>query len=779
MNPGQEHSSTFKITITGQVQGVGFRPFIYRLAKQHKLNGWVKNCSGEVVVLIQGEPHQLKKFQQGILSQHPPLAAPEIAAIDAVSSDIFYNFVIEKSAVSDNAQRHIPPDYFTCDDCLAEMNDPKERRYRYPFINCTQCGPRYTIIKDLPYDRPNTSMQYFPLCDSCLKEYGDTLDRRFHAQPLACSECGPELSYISTQEKIIGNEVTLKAAVEALKQGKILALKGVGGYHLICDASNELAVQKLRDRKHRPDKPLAVMFNTSPNDGLQQLRQYCLPSDIEAKIISSPQRPIVLLETRRPSKLATAINPGLNEVGAMLPYSPLHYLILNDFSAPLVATSGNLSDEPVLTDNEQAQARLSHIADAFVQHNRPILRPADDSVVRIINQQKRLFRIGRGMAPLEIKLPFNLAAPVLATGGHMKNTITLAWDNRAVISPHIGELDSRRSSEVFAQVITDLCHLYRVQPQQIICDAHPDYYSSRYARDYARSNNIPLTTVQHHKAHASIVYGEFDNTPVSQPPWLVFCWDGTGLGDDLSIWGGEGFYGRAGNWQRVTSIKPFYLQGGDKAAKEPWRSACSLLWETGLWEKEIGQATAVNWQTDTNHISLAFQAWKKRLNTIKTSSMGRLFDAASALLSLGDIASFEGQGPMQLEALLSCPINHTDETSLPLYEQDQLLIADWSDMLPMLLDASQTQAQRSHCFHARIAETLVAQAIDIKSKLGDFHIGLSGGVFQNKHLCEYVLSRLQEENFTAFLPATVPYNDAGLSYGQMIETIYAQRNQIL
>lgn len=782
MSSNQDQTMTLKITITGQVQGVGFRPFIYRLAKQLHLNGWVKNCSGEVIALIQGEQHHLKTFQQSISNQHPPLARPKIESIKTVSNIILNDFVIEKSAVSESAQRQIPPDYFSCNDCLSEMSNPQARRYRYPFINCTQCGPRYTIIRDLPYDRPNTSMENFPLCHSCLEEYSNILDRRFHAQPLACSECGPELSYISSQENITDNEAALSAAIEALKQGKILAVKGVGGYHLMCDATNEHAVQQLRDRKQRPDKPLAVMFAASGKNDLEQLQQYCLSNEVEASVISSPQRPIVLIKTRNKNALAAAINSNLDEIGAMLPYSPLHHLIVNDFSAPVVATSGNLSGETVLTDNVQAQSRLSAIADAFVQHNRPILRPADDSVVRIIANKKRLFRIGRGMAPLEIPLPFTLDSPVLATGGQMKNTITLAWENRAVISPHIGELDNKRSIEVFSQVIDDLCHLYQVKPQQIICDAHPGYYSSRYAKDYAEKNNIPLTKVQHHKAHASIVTGEFGHRPeLKQQPWLVFCWDGTGLGDDHSIWGGEGFYGQAGNWQRVTSIKPFYLQGGDKAAKEPWRSACALLWEQELWQQELWQRppSKQNWQPQTEHVSLAFAAWKKRINTIQSSSMGRLFDAASSLLSLGDFSSFEGQGPMQLEALLTGPIVQANTTSLPLYEKEQLLIADWSELLPMLLDATQSQTQRSHCFHARIAETLIAQAMQMKSKLGEFHIGLSGGVFQNKPLSEYLLSRLAEEKLTAFLPETIPYNDAGLSFGQVIETMHAQRIQTL
>jgi len=789
--------SSLKITITGQVQGVGFRPFIYRLAKQFHLHGWVKNHSGEVIVLAQGSERNLERFQQAVLSRHPPLAIPEIASAEAVTSDPLSEFVIAESVSSEHAQRHIPPDFFTCNDCLAELSRPQERRYRYPFINCTQCGPRYTIIRDLPYDRPNTSMADFPLCHDCHQQYSNTLDRRFHAQPLACAQCGPQLHFISgntvnnrdnhqetTSTAITGNEASLAAAVNALKQGQILAVKGVGGYHLMCDATNEQAVQRLRARKHRPDKPLAVMFSVSGHNELEQLKHYCTPSETESKLLISPQRPIILIPANkvpaRKERLAPSINPGLNEVGAMLAYSPLHYLILNDFGLPVVATSGNLSGEPVLTDNVQAQRRLNKIADVFLQHNRPILRPADDSVMRVIADKKRLFRIGRGLAPLElqhrqINLPYTIKKPLLAVGGQMKNTIALAWNNRVVISPHIGELDSKRSIEVFAQVIDDLCHLYRVKPEQIICDAHPDYYSSRYAEKYARAQNIPLLKVQHHKAHASILSGEFgDNFDNRSGAWLVFTWDGTGLGDDHSIWGGEGFYGQAGHWQRVCSIKPFYLQGGDKAAREPWRSACALLWENNLSYTPSDTTDRKSGRSQAERVTLAFQAWSKRLNTIPATSMGRLFDAASALLGLGENSSFEGQGPMLLEACLSqdklLQDRHTNEPSaLPLYRHQELILADWTKLLSMLRDNKQTAAQRALNFHQSIAETLIAQARKIKAIKGDFRVGLSGGVFQNKYLTEYILQRLKEEGFQAYLPQTVPYNDAGLAFGQIIE----------
>ncbi len=785
---------TLEILVTGQVQGVGFRPFIYRIATQYQLKGWVKNCSGEVIIQVQGTASHLESFQQAILLQHPPLATPTIGSVSLLQKQKYQHkqltdFFIEKSTRSKNAQRHIPADFFTCDDCLEEISNPKERRYRYPFINCTQCGPRYTIIKDLPYDRPNTSLSDFPLCRNCFHEYSEPLDRRFHAQPLACAECGPELSFYSVSSRknetiTHGNESSLSNAVDALKQGKILALKGIGGYHLMCDASNEQAIQRLRKRKQRPDKPLAILFSTA-----KQLRHYCIPAagdsispgsvSPEIKALTSPQRPIVLIR-QKPDLLAAAINPGLNEIGVMLAYSPLHYLILKDFGLPVVATSGNLSGEPVLTDNKQAQTRLSRIADVFLQHNRPILRPADDSIIRIIKNKPRLFRIGRGFAPLEITLPFTLDKPTLAVGGQMKNTIALAWGDRLIISPHIGELDSKRSIEVFSQVIDDLCHLYRVKPEQIICDAHPDYYSSRYAVKYANKHQLPLTRIQHHKAHASIVWGEFDSTTSNKKPWLVFSWDGTGLGDDNTIWGGEGFYGHAGHWQRITSIKPFHLQGGDKAARQPWRSACALWWENNIDCSEYPSIFKFKSQSESEKMALAFQAWGKKINTIQCSSMGRLFDAASALLGLGSNSSFEGQGPLLLEAKASAAMtsekmsseasmNNIKATALPLKTEADMIIADWTGVLNTLLNSQVSIKQRALSFHQIIAETLIAQVKAVQLIKGDFNIGLSGGVFQNKVLTEYLFKRLEEEHLDVFLPEKVPYNDAGLSFGQIIE----------
>jgi hydrogenase maturation protein HypF len=428
---------TQRITLSGRVQGVGFRPFVYRLAQQHGITGWVRNVNGAVEIQAEGESAQLQRFSHALLNEAPPLSAPGPLSITACPSEHAETFAILDSQSGFAADIHLPADGFVCADCLAELHDPANRRHRYPFINCTQCGPRYTLITALPYDRPNTSMRDFPLCADCRREYENPLDRRFHAEPIACPVCGPHLQFVMGEEIHDGDDAALAAAVTALRAGKVVAVKGVGGYHLLCDAASDAAVATLRERKPRPAKPLAVMVRD-----IKALRAIAHVAPEQETVIAAPARPIVLLPRRADADLSSLIAPGLGEVGCLLPYSPLHALLLNDFSGPLVATSGNLSGEPVLTDNSEAQTRLSHLADAFLHHNRPIVRPADDPVYRIIAGKPRPLRLGRGIAPLELELPTPLPEPVLALGSHMKNTVCLAWGTRAVISPHIGELDT-------------------------------------------------------------------------------------------------------------------------------------------------------------------------------------------------------------------------------------------------------------------------------------------------------------------------------------------------
>lgn len=739
-----------QIIITGRVQGVGFRPFVSRLAHQHKLSGWVRNRAGQVEIWVQGSVKNLALFEQQLISNAPPLAQPDHSVTRIVTAVDFDTFTILPSVVGDVSQAHIPPDYFTCDECLAEMRDKTQRRYRYPFINCTQCGPRYTLIKQLPYDRPNTSMADFPLCPECRKDYENPLDRRFHAQPLACPACGPTLGFRqSGMADINDNEAAIKATVAALQAGLIVAVKGIVGYHLLCSATSEAVVLTLRLRKQRRFKPLAVMLPWSGEDGLDQVRHYTEATATELAQLTDPSRPIVLIKKCLNTDLAEAVAPGMHELGIMLPYSPLHHLLLQDYHAPLIATSANISGEPVLTEAEQVETRLGHIADAFLHHNRPILRPADDSVYRVIAGKPQAIRIGRGMAPLEFTLPFSLDCPMLAVGGQMKNTIALAWDKRVVISPHIGDLGSPRSQQVFEQTIADLIRLYGLTVKQCVCDAHPDYSASRWAE----RSGFTVHKVFHHHAHAAALAAEHQVTQTM----LVFTWDGTGYGEDGTIWGGEGLLGKPGNWQRVSSFKSFRLPGGEKAGREPWRSALALCWQQGD-----------DWPECPVEAGLLKQAWQKQINSPLSSSVGRLFDAAAALTGIVQQADFDGHAPMWLEAagsgIASAGID------LPLTcNADGLWLSDWAPLLAMLRNQQLTLLKRSGCFHASLAMALVKQAKQIRTKHPFISVGLTGGVFQNRLLTDYVTLLLQAEGFTVCLPKQLPGNDAGISFGQIIE----------
>jgi len=758
----KEHDSSAQearhIVLGGRVQGVGFRPFVYRLAHAHQVVGWIRNLTGRVEIFAQGDAPSLDRFAQALLSAAPPLARPEITSSQSAPLSPVTAFAILPSERAEQPEIHVPPDYFACDDCVREMNDPANRRYRYPFINCTQCGPRYTLITRLPYDRANTTMASFPLCEPCLREYENPLDRRFHAEPVACPICGPRLSFVANGTTIAeDNEAALAACVMLLRQGGIVAAKGIGGYHLLCDASNEAAVARLRARKRRPHKPLAIMFPFRGHDGLDAVRAAAALTAEHARVLLDPMRPIVLVPMRANTEVAPSVAPGLGEIGAFLPYSPQHHLLLSDAGGPLVATSANLSGEPVLTNNAEVEARLAQVADAFLHHDRPIARPADDPVIRLIAGDTRPLRLGRGSAPLELTLPVSLPSPMIGVGGHMKNTVALAWGNRVVISPHIGDLDSPRALSVFEQVITDLQALYDVQAERVACDAHPGYASTRWAR----RSGLPVTSVLHHHAHASALAGEH----VDVKRWLIFTWDGVGYGADGTLWGGEALLGRPGAWQRVASFRPFHLPGGEKAGREPWRSALALLWEAGM-----------EWPGCPEDTTVLRAAWHKRLNAPSSSAVGRLFDAAAALTGLNHRSSFEGQGPMLLEAACTQP---TEALPLPLDRDTKgIWRSDWSPLLPHLLATTRPTSERARVFHASLAQALADQAGKVRGHEGEFAVGLCGGVFQNAVLSAEAQARLSRMGFDIRLACSVPVNDAAISFGQIVEAGWtASRNR--
>jgi hydrogenase maturation protein HypF len=735
-----------KLILGGRVQGVGFRPFVYRVAHRFGVQGWVRNRAGEVEVFVQGTPELLHRFREALVTEAPPLARPKLLSERTVAPESIADFQIQVSEAAFSEHIHLPPDHFACAECLAEMDDSRDRRFRYPFINCTQCGPRYTLIERLPYDRANTSMARFALCPKCATEYADPNDRRFHAEPLACPQCGPRLEYRTSGSDSRFGAPALSAAIESLRSGKIVAVKGIGGYHLLCDAANSAAVISLRGRKKRPDKPLAVMFPLQPD--LALLRRATAPHPIHESILCDPVRPIVLVPKKTDGGLASEIAPDSSEIGAMLPYSPLHHLLLADFGAPLVATSGNIGGEPVLTENGMAETHLTAIADGFLHHDRPIVRPADDPVYRVVAGKPRPLRLGRGNAPLEIELPFSLATPLLALGGHLKNTVALGWRNRAVVSPHLGDMDTLRGSALLKSVAADLQSLYGVRAETVLCDAHPGYTTTRLAPQFG----LPVIKIFHHEAHASALVGEFD-----QPAdWLIFTWDGAGFGRDGTIWGGEALLGRPGRWRRVATMRPFALLGGERASREPWRSALAMCWEAGT-----------DWKGCKQETDLLRHAWMRKLNCPQTSAIGRLFDGAAALLDLISNASYEGQAASHLEAISA---EEAAPIALPLSRRpDGIWESDWRPLLDCLQDAGQSASIRSAIFHATLAELLLAQADAVHEEYGVCRLGLAGGVFQNRVLCERILSRAQQQGFSVSIPVRLPCNDAGLSFGQIVE----------
>ncbi len=738
--------------LTGHVQGVGFRPFVYRLARNHNVTGSVCNRLGEVDIVVQGESRAVAAFAREVIVSAPPLAAPRLALDEPWEVDRnLRDFLIAPSESGHAARIFVPADQFMCDDCRRELEDPRDRRFRYPFINCTQCGPRYTLIERLPYDRPNTTLARFTLCADCEREYREPLDRRYHAEPIACPRCGPQVTLCERNGTVRAERAAAtESALDFLRRGAVLGVKGVGGYHLMCDARNEEAVRALRTRKRRPDKPLAVMFPWRGANGLAAIREEATPTEAEAAMIGSPARPIVLVTRKVQSTLALGIAPGLAEFGVFLPYSPLHHLLLEGFGGPLVATSGNLSGEPVITDETMAGARLVPIVDAFLHHDRPIARPADDSVCRRIAGRMRRVRIGRGLGPLELDLAFDVPEPMIAVGAHLKNCVALAWERRAVVSPHIGTLASPRAFTVFERTIEDLQQLYGVRATHIACDAHPGYASTRHAV----KSGLPLTRVWHHHAHAGALAAEWPD----ERNWLVFAWDGVGLGTDGTLWGGETFAGSPGRWTRVASFRPFRLPGGDQVAYEPWRSAASLCWETGREPRELPPEGA-----------LLHRAWTRQVNSPWSTAVGRLFDAAAAFVLGIARTSYEAQGPMQLEAA-AAPVGFAE--ALPMaVGADGLLRADWAPLIDVLRDDVLSAAERAGYFHEALAATILAIAERERTRRGTCTVGLTGGVFQNRRLTESAVRLLEQAGFEVRLAEALPCNDAGIALGQVVEAV--------
>jgi hydrogenase maturation protein HypF len=750
------------LRVQGMVQGVGFRPFVYTLATALGLGGWVRNDEGGVDIEVEGGAAELTLFLERLERDRPAHALLAHLETQWLAPAGYTAFEIHRSAQDAIAKSAwILPDLATCPDCLAELFDPQNRRYQYPFINCTHCGPRYSILMGLPYDRPNTTMAGFQLCPDCQREYDNPLDRRFHAQPNACGRCGPQLELWDSLGNAIAPGSTapelIALAADEIRRGQILALKGLGGFHLVVDARNEAAVRRLRDRKQRPAKPFAVMYLS-----LAALEADCIVSPTEQALLTSAAAPIVLLDQRPEGQLAPAIAPQQRTVGAMLPYSPLHHLLLAELGFPVVATSGNRSHAPICSEEKTARRELAAIADVFLVHNRPIARPIDDSVVRTIADQPMLLRRARGY-PLMVGLPEKTMPCILAVGGHLKNTVALSLSDQIVISPHLGDLDQAQTCDRFQDTMAQLLHLYEATPVAIACDAHPDYRSTQFAQALSQQINVPLVPIQHHYAH--VLSGMLDNR--LEPPVLGITWDGTGYGADGTLWGGEALAipNRRG-FQRVAHLRTFPLPGGDRAAQEPRRAALGLLYEAfGSAAFNLDCPTLQAFQPQ--ELAVLQTMLQNRVNTPRTSSMGRLFDAIASLIGLCDRNTFEGEAAMQLEAILEPT---TDRYPYGLdHTPAGTLVLDWQPMVEAILTGQDSLGRVAAKFH----NTLVEMVVAIARHVGITQVLLTGGCWQNRYLLERAIQRLRAEGFVPHWHHQIPANDGGIAAGQLLGAHWA------
>jgi hydrogenase maturation protein HypF len=813
-----------KITLRGAVQGVGFRPFVHRLATELGLAGWVNNSSQGVFIEAEGSRAALEQLLARLQTDKPPrsfIQSLESWWLDATGCA---GFAIRPSEIGGAKTALIMPDLATCPDCLREIFDPRNRRHLYPFTNCTHCGPRFSILESLPYDRANTSMKRFALCPECEQEYRDPANRRFHAQPNACPQCGPHLELWDAQGAVLAtHHQALLQAAQTIRDGKILALKGIGGFQLMVDARHDTAVRRLRQRKQREEKPLAVMYPS-----LEAVRADCRVTDAETRLLLSPESPIVLLQrltvmrqswmvgravpcppldgcgtpvplpmpdrgqrSARPASpstpqtdasplgvLAPSVAPANPNLGVMLPYSPLHHLLLSELNFPVVATSGNLSDEPICIDEQEALTRLRNIADLFLVHNRPIVRHLDDSVARVILGREQILRRARGYAPLPLRLAdgkpaiaLDAASPVLAVGGHLKSTVALAIGPQVFVSQHIGDLETLQSYAAFLRVIHDFEQLYEADPLWIACDGHPGYLSTQFAKSLvAQKAGRRSVPVQHHVAHVLSCAAENELAP----PLLGVSWDGTGDGLDGTVWGGEFFLLTQTGCRRVARLRQFRLPGGEQAVKEPRRAALGMLYEI------FGDAALAAVESPPLKAFAAADLpglaniLKSGFNSPLTSSAGRLFDAVAALLGLRQIVRFEGQAAMELEfAIAGLTTDETysyDMTCQDAPDRQSLLVADWGPMVKGIL--ADLQSHRpvgliSAKFHNTLAEIIVAVA----TQVGQPRLALSGGCFQNRYLTERTAARLEQEGFRPYWHQRIPPNDGGLALGQIVAAL--------
>ena len=776
-----------RVHVTGIVQGVGFRPYVYNLAIQNGLKGWVCNTSAGVDIELTGAQEEINDFLHTLKNAPPPLARIDSIEIHPIAGKDYLTFEIVQSQALSNAFQPISPDIGICPDCLKELFDPHDRRYRYPFTNCTNCGPRLTIIDDIPYDRPKTTMRDFEMCPSCRAEYTDPTNRRFHAQPIACPECGPHvwLEYPVNKQKsrksrqIISAEA-IRETQKLLLKGKIVAIKGLGGFHLACDATNSTAVRELRRRKLRVDKPFALMMAD-----IATVEQHCSITDADRQLLESKERPIVIVPRKGNSTVDSDVAPNQNNLGIMLPYTPLHYLLfaspdhqssLLDSTKsinipPLVMTSGNISEEPIAIDNAEAIQRLSGLADAFLLHDRPIRIRCDDSVIRTYQGATFPLRRSRGYAPFPVYLAAN-SPEVLATGAELKNTFCIVRDRYAFLSHHIGDMENYETYHSFEDGITHYEALFRIKPAAIAYDLHPNYLATRYAIERSQRDGLPLIAVQHHHAHITSCMAE--NSIPAEKPVIGVAFDGTGYGDDGAIWGGEFLLSDYQGYQRLSHLKYFPLPGGDTAIRKPARTALALLWASNLdWDPQLPPLTSLC----AEELSILRSQLKLKINTPLTSSMGRLFDAVASLCGIRQVVNYEAQAAIEFEALASPGEQEAYEFIIaPLEGEDndktQIDVAPLIEGVITDLNHHIHISKISGKFHHTIARMVYQVCAQIRDNTGIDQVVLSGGVWQNMVLLNSTIRMLNSNRFNVFIHHQVPTNDGGLALGQAVVAIH-------
>jgi hydrogenase maturation protein HypF len=745
--PSTSELERLRAVIRGAVQGVGFRPFVHHLATEMNLAGWVSNANEGVVLEVEGSNQEIRQFLVRLATEKPAHAvihSLEPVFLDSVGHS---GFTIRESGDQGARTALILPDIATCPECLKEILHPANRRYQYPFTNCTNCGPRYSLIEDLPYDRARTTMKIFPMCPDCQWEYHNPQDRRFHAQPTACPACGPQLALWDREGRILAvREDALSAAVKAIADGQVVAVKGLGGFHLCADARQESAVLALRQRKRRQEKPFALMVPS-----LEMAKILCEVSEMEGRLLTSAEAPIVLLRRRQDSSsaIAESVAPRNPYLGIMLPYTPLHHLLMKEFPYPMVATSGNISEEPICIDEEEALQDLKGLADLYLVHNRPIARPIDDSIVAVVEGRELLLRRARGYAPLPVRLGGE-APRILAVGAHLKNTVAIAHGDQAFVSQHIGELETARAFEIFKKTIASFEQFYAFEPELIACDLHPNYVSTHYAGD----RNGTLHPVQHHYAHVLSCMADND----LEGSVLGVAWDGTGYGLDHTVWGGEFLRVTEAGFERVAHLRTFRLPGNEKAVREPRRSALGLLFEIfGEWVFDGRICASLQAFTEAE-LTLLKPMLMKGIQAPITSSAGRLFDAVASLLDLRQIMTFEGQAAMELEFAAT---GHEEEGQYP-FE-----MTDWEPMIHAILQDFQDRIPVG-IIAARFHHTLAEMILQVAHAVGEKKVVLTGGCFQNRYLSSRVIWRLREEGFQPYWHQRIPPNDGGIALGQIL-----------